>query len=219
MSKIHNYNGLYYIFSNKKRIFKPNLSLKPGWHWLVFVFSYIFTFSTPFFRHSLFLFLPLWCLQQRIFSFQLGQLPAQGVYFVLKLFVVFNYMYHFLVGLVQTLGGAVPAKEHSCNRRAGENGKQPIKEQNLSVFIYISLLNYDGERLVHHHSLACREFTLRGIWLPVTSTVNIAQNHKYQSHGGSSGEVRGSLKSVGFIIGETRTFVQNLLTSWRSWCV
>lgn len=57
--------------------------------------------------------LSLWCLQERIFRFQLGKLPAQLVYFVLKLLVVFNYMYHLLIGFVQTLRGAVPAEEHS----------------------------------------------------------------------------------------------------------
>lgn len=53
-------------------------------------------------------------LQQRIFGLQLGQLPAQAVDFVLKLLVVFDDVDHFIVGLIQALGGPVPAQKHSC---------------------------------------------------------------------------------------------------------
>lgn len=60
-------------------------------------------------------FLPLRALQQRILGLQLRQLPAQAVHFVLELFVVFDDVDHFVVGLVQTPGGAAPAQKHSCD--------------------------------------------------------------------------------------------------------
>lgn len=68
-------------------------------------------------------FLPLGALQQRILGLQLRQLPAQAVHFVLELFVVFDDVDHFVVGLVQTLGRAAPAQKHSCDNNDGAKRK------------------------------------------------------------------------------------------------
>lgn len=79
-------------------------------------------------------FLPLWALQQRILGLQLRQLPAQAVHFVLELFVVFDDVDHFVVGLVQTPGGAAPAQKHSCDKQRRQNEKR-------SVLLFLLLSN------------------------------------------------------------------------------
>lgn len=71
-------------------------------------------------------FLPLRALQQRILGLQLRQLPAQAVHFVLELFVVFDDVDHFVVGLVQTPGGAAPAQEHSCDKQRSQKERRGV---------------------------------------------------------------------------------------------
>lgn len=66
--------------------------------------------------------LPLGALQQRVLGLQLRQLPAQAVHFVLELLVVLDDVNHFVIGLVQTLGGAAPAQKNSCGIRAKREG-------------------------------------------------------------------------------------------------
>lgn len=66
-------------------------------------------------------------LQQRVFGLQLGQLPAQAVDFVLQLLVVFDDVNHFIVGLIQALGGTVPAKKHSCREKINSDQSFTIK--------------------------------------------------------------------------------------------
>lgn len=71
-------------------------------------------------------FLPLRTLQQRILGLQLRQLPAQAVHFVLELFVVFDDVDHFVVGLVQTPGGAAPAQKHSCDKQRSQKERRDV---------------------------------------------------------------------------------------------
>lgn len=73
-------------------------------------------------------------LQQRIFGLQLGQLPAQAVDFVLQLLVVFNDMNHFIIGLIQALGGTVPAKKHSCREKKNSDQSFTTKPKLMSNY-------------------------------------------------------------------------------------
>lgn len=88
-------------------------------------------------------FLPLRALQQRVVSLQLCQLPAQAVHFVLELLVVLDDVNHFVIGLVQTLGGAAPAQKHSCGIRAKEK----------ATLIVITVIISQSKALPHYNHL------------------------------------------------------------------